>query len=69
MCEHVCILHVKYTLLSVSLNKKRILTVGVMFGILASIPTELLVAHQRPPTETTQYHTHDVAVRIIPPNV
>ena len=47
-----------------------VLTVGVLFGILAGIPTAMMVAHQRTPTETIQHHhTHDVAVRIIPSNI
>ena len=46
------------------------MAVGVLFGILAGIPTALLVAHQQPPTETIQHHhTHDIAIRIIPPNI
>lgn len=47
------------------------MAVGVLFGMLAGIPTALLVgvSTQLPKEPTHHHHTHDVAVRFIPQQV
>ena len=46
------------------------MAVGVLFGVLSSLPMFAMVAAEQGKTQEVQHHhTHDVTVRIIPSNV